>query len=119
MPSCRRIGAVLLVVFAVLAGGASRATAAGAEQINRYRQTAMRLSVNLDLPPVVLFLAPSGVSDPMDPNARKFGTVPAIAAGWRLMGSSSARVRLTRASSSTTARERTRCATASRTPLTR
>jgi hypothetical protein len=35
---------------------------------------------NLPLPAIELYLAPDGVTDPMDPSAQKFGTVPAIAA---------------------------------------
>ena len=35
---------------------------------------------NLAIPAIELYLAPVGVTDPSDPMAQKFGTVPAIAA---------------------------------------
>jgi hypothetical protein len=57
------------------------ASGLGNLSINQISYVVADNTLNLDLPPVALFLAPSGVSDPMDPNARKFGTVPAIAAG--------------------------------------
>jgi hypothetical protein len=38
-------------------------------------------TLNVDLPPVQIFLAPSGVTDPADPRAMLFGTVPSVAAG--------------------------------------
>jgi hypothetical protein len=34
-------------------------------------------TLNVVLPPVTIYLAPNGVSDPADPAAKKFGTVPA------------------------------------------
>lgn len=37
-------------------------------------------SLNVDLPPVDLFVAPDGVTSPSDPAAQKFGTVPATPA---------------------------------------
>jgi hypothetical protein len=43
-----------------------------------YEVTANTLDVNV--PDVVLYLAPSGVTDPGDPSAKKFGTLPAIPA---------------------------------------
>jgi hypothetical protein len=43
-----------------------------------YEVTMNTLDVNV--PDVVLYLAPSGVTDPSDPSAKKFGTLPAIAA---------------------------------------
>jgi hypothetical protein len=43
-----------------------------------YRVDANTLTVNL--PDVILYVAPQGVTDPNDPNARRFGTLPAIAA---------------------------------------
>jgi hypothetical protein len=49
--------------------------------INQISYTVADNSLNVDLPPVTLYLAPSGVSDPNDASAKKFGTVPAIAAG--------------------------------------
>jgi hypothetical protein len=33
------------------------------------------------VPDVILYLAPSGVMDPNDPSAKKFGTLPAVPAG--------------------------------------
>jgi hypothetical protein len=44
-----------------------------------YQVTANTLDI--DLPDVILYLAPEGVTDASDPNAQKFGTMPAIAAG--------------------------------------
>lgn len=38
-------------------------------------------TLNVDLPPIQLFVAPSGTTSASDPAAKKFGTVPAIAAG--------------------------------------
>jgi len=38
-------------------------------------------SLNVDLPPLTIYLAPSGVTDPHDPTALEFGTIPAIPAG--------------------------------------
>jgi hypothetical protein len=49
--------------------------------INQISYTVMDNTLNVDLPPVILYLAPSGVSDPNDASAKKFGTVPSIAAG--------------------------------------
>ena len=43
-----------------------------------YQVTANTLDVNV--PDVILYLAPAGVTDPNDPSAKKFGTLPAIAA---------------------------------------
>ena len=43
-----------------------------------YQVTANTLDV--DVPDVILYLAPSGVMDPNDPSAKKFGTLPAIPA---------------------------------------
>jgi hypothetical protein len=40
-------------------------------------------SLNIDLPPVTIYLAPAGVTDPNDQAAKKFGTVPATPAGTR------------------------------------
>jgi len=42
-----------------------------------YTVNANTLTVNL--PDVILYVAPQGVTDPNDPNAQKFGTLPAIA----------------------------------------
>lgn len=38
-------------------------------------------TLNVDLPPVSIYLAPDGVTDPTDPRATLFGTVPSIPAG--------------------------------------
>jgi hypothetical protein len=38
-------------------------------------------SLNVDLPPLSIYLAPSNVTDPTDPRAVLFGTVPSIPAG--------------------------------------
>ena len=37
-------------------------------------------TLTIDLPDVILFAAPQGVTDPSDPSAQKFGTLPAISA---------------------------------------
>ncbi|HMF42694.1 MAG TPA: hypothetical protein VKQ32_18615 [Polyangia bacterium] len=42
-----------------------------------YKVDANTLTVNL--PDIILYVAPQGVTDPNDPNAQKFGTLPAIA----------------------------------------
>jgi hypothetical protein len=44
-------------------------------------------TLNVDLPPILIYLAPDGVTDPNDPQASLFGTVPAIAAGTNPSGS--------------------------------
>jgi hypothetical protein len=38
-------------------------------------------TANIQIPPIQLYLAPDGVTDPKDPSASLFGTVPAIEAG--------------------------------------
>jgi hypothetical protein len=38
-------------------------------------------TANVPIPPIALYLAPDGVTDPSDPRATKFGTVPTIPAG--------------------------------------
>jgi hypothetical protein len=38
-------------------------------------------TMNIELPPLELYLAPDSVTDPKDPLAKKFGTVPSIPAG--------------------------------------
>jgi hypothetical protein len=43
-------------------------------------------TLNTALPPITLYLAPNGVVDPKDPSAKKFGTVPATAAGANASG---------------------------------
>jgi len=43
-------------------------------------------TLNVDLPPISIYLAPDGVTDPNDPSAELFGTVPPIPAGSDPMG---------------------------------
>lgn len=43
-------------------------------------------STTLAIPPIDLYLAPQNVTDPTDPSAKKFGTVPAVAAGMTASG---------------------------------
>jgi len=43
-------------------------------------------TLNVDLPPISIYLAPDGVTDPTDPSAELFGTVPPIPAGSDPMG---------------------------------
>lgn len=38
-------------------------------------------SLNIDLPPMTIYLAPDGVTNPSDTRAMEFGTIPAIPAG--------------------------------------
>jgi hypothetical protein len=38
-------------------------------------------TANIEIPTIEIFLAPDGVTDPASPNARKFGSIPPIAAG--------------------------------------
>jgi hypothetical protein len=54
--------------------------------INQISYTVLDNTLNIDLPPVTLFLAPNNVTDPNDPTAKKFGTVPSIAAMSTPMG---------------------------------
>ena len=49
--------------------------------INRISYTVDSNSLNTDLPPAIIYLAPHGVTDPNDTSAKKFGTVPSIPAG--------------------------------------
>jgi hypothetical protein len=44
-------------------------------------------TLDVELPPLALYLAPIGVTDPADPSATKVGTMPAIAAGATVGGS--------------------------------
>jgi hypothetical protein len=44
-------------------------------------------TMNVDLPPAVIYLAPSDVTDPTDTRAKRFGTVPVIPAGTTPTGS--------------------------------
>jgi hypothetical protein len=41
----------------------------------------MNNTLNVDLPPVTIYLAPNGMTKPTDPGAMVFGTIPAIPAG--------------------------------------
>ena len=50
-------------------------------KIKRIGYSVTTNTLNVDLPDVVLYLAPQGVTDPADPSARKFGTLPAIPGG--------------------------------------
>jgi hypothetical protein len=50
-------------------------------KINRISYEVTANTLNIAVPDIALYLAPSGVTDPNDPSARKFGTLPAIAAG--------------------------------------
>lgn len=43
-------------------------------------------TLNVDLPAMAIYLAPDGVTDPKDPSAMLFGTVPPIPAGTNPMG---------------------------------
>jgi hypothetical protein len=49
--------------------------------ISSIKYTVRSNSLNIDVPPLSIYLAPSGVSDPTDSRAQLFGTVPSIAAG--------------------------------------
>jgi hypothetical protein len=50
-------------------------------KINRISYQVTANTLDFTIPDVTLYLAPSGVTDPSDPSAKKFGTLPAIAAG--------------------------------------
>jgi hypothetical protein len=50
-------------------------------KINRITYQVTANTLDITVPDVELFLAPSGVTDPSDPSAKKFGTLPAIPAG--------------------------------------
>jgi hypothetical protein len=43
-------------------------------------------TLNVDLPPISLYMAPMGVTDPGDPQAMLFGTVPSVPAGQTTTG---------------------------------
>jgi hypothetical protein len=43
-------------------------------------------STTLAIPTIDLYLAPQNVTDPADPSAKKFGTVPAVSAGMTASG---------------------------------
>jgi hypothetical protein len=49
--------------------------------ISSISYTVSNNSLNVDLPTLSIYLAPSGVTDPTDPRAVLFGTVPSIPAG--------------------------------------
>lgn len=49
--------------------------------IDRINFTVTTNTLNVDLPPVLLYLAPAGVTDPADTRAMLFGTVPSVPAG--------------------------------------
>jgi len=55
-------------------------------KIKRIGYTVTTNTLNIDLPDVVLYLAAQGVTDPADPSARKFGTLPSIPAGTTVVG---------------------------------
>jgi hypothetical protein len=48
--------------------------------ISRITYTVRSNSLNVDIPPLSIYLAPDGVTDPTDSRAQLFGTVPSIAA---------------------------------------
>jgi hypothetical protein len=49
--------------------------------IQSINYTVSNNTLNVDLPPISIYLAPDGVTDPNDPSAELFGTVPPIPAG--------------------------------------
>jgi len=49
--------------------------------ISSIKYTVRSNSLNVDVPPLSIYLAPQGVTDPTDSRAQLFGTVPSIAAG--------------------------------------
>jgi len=49
-------------------------------KIKKISYTVNDNTLSVNLPDVVLYVAPQGVTDPNDPSAQKFGTMPAIAA---------------------------------------
>ena len=49
--------------------------------ISRITYTVRSNSLNVDIPPLSIYLAPDGVTDPTDSRAQLFGTVPTVAAG--------------------------------------
>jgi hypothetical protein len=54
--------------------------------ISRITYTVKSNTLNVDVPPLSIYLAPDGVTDPKDSRAQLFGTVPTIAAGTTPMG---------------------------------
>ncbi len=65
------------------AGGAELGGVTGAVDISidRIGFAVTTNTLNVDLPPVLLYMAPAGVTDPADPRAMLFGTVPSVPAG--------------------------------------
>ena len=55
-------------------------------KIKRIGYSVTTNTLNVDLPDVILYLAPEGITNPADPNAVKFGTLPAILAGTTVTG---------------------------------
>lgn len=55
-------------------------------KIKRIGYSVTTNTLNVDLPDVILYLAPQGVTDPADPSATKFGTLPGILAGTTVTG---------------------------------
>jgi hypothetical protein len=49
--------------------------------VNRINYTVTTNTLNVDVPPISLFLAPAGVTDAADSRAMLFGTMPAVPAG--------------------------------------
>jgi hypothetical protein len=54
--------------------------------ISRITYNVRSNSLNVDIPPLSIYLAPDGVTDPTDSRAQLFGTVPTIPAGTKPMG---------------------------------
>jgi hypothetical protein len=54
--------------------------------ISRITYTVRSNTLNVAVPPLSIYLAPDKVTDPTDPSAQLFGTVPMIAAGTTPMG---------------------------------
>ncbi len=54
--------------------------------ISRITYTVRSNTLNVDVPPLSIYLAPDGVTDPTDSRVQLFGTVPSIAAGTMPMG---------------------------------
>ena len=49
--------------------------------ISSISYTVSNNSLNIDLPPLTIYLAPDGATKPSDSGAEEFGTIPAIPAG--------------------------------------
>ena len=54
--------------------------------VDRINYTVTTNTLNVDVPPISLFLAPAGVTDPADSRVMLFGTVPAVPAGQTASG---------------------------------